>query len=70
MSTEPQDPAATPDDIAPDAASLASDPEAFRKAHAKYGSYLKQGGLPFEPEELTGEDGERASELELDAEDS
>ena len=35
---------------------LAEDPEAFRKAHEKYGGYLKEGGLPFEPEELDEDD--------------
>lgn len=39
---------------------LTDDPEAFRKAHEKYGGYLKEGGLPFEPEEL--DDDEPASD--------
>lgn len=40
----------------PDPAALSRDPAAFQQAHAKYGGYLKEGGLPFEPEELE-EDG-------------
>jgi len=45
----------------PDLSGLANDPKRFQEAHKKYGGYLKEGGLPFEPEELEDdEDGTNA----------
>ncbi len=49
-------------DTPPDPREVALDPAAFKKAHEKYGGYLQEGGLPFEPEEL--------DELDADASDT
>ncbi|MBC7643587.1 MAG: hypothetical protein H7123_00570 [Thermoleophilia bacterium] len=54
----------------PDLSGLANDPERFQEAHKNYGGYLKEGGLPFEPEELDDDANEvRASESDADEAD-
>ena len=46
----------TPAPEPPDTREVTQNPDALRKAHERYGGYLKEGGLPFEPEELADED--------------
>lgn len=46
----------TPSPVPPDTSEVTQNPDAFRKAHERYGGYLKEGGLPFEPEELADEE--------------